>query len=53
MDQGYLTPEMAGAPYLRWLYTAFTRTTDRLYLVNWPEEQREAPADDTAGEEEA
>ena len=27
--------------YLRWLYTAFTRTTDRLYLVNWPEEQTE------------
>ena len=25
--------------YLRWLYTAFTRTTDRLYLVNWPKEQ--------------
>lgn len=51
VDQGYLTPEMAGAPYLRWLYTAFTRTTDRLYLVNWPEEQREAPAAGTAGEE--
>ena len=30
-----------GDNYLRWLYTAFTRTTDRLYLVNWPEEQQE------------
>ncbi len=40
IDQGYVTEDMAGAAYLRWLYTAFTRTTDRLYLVNWPEEQR-------------
>lgn len=40
VDQGYLAPEMAGAPYLRWLYTAFTRTTGRLLLVNWPKEQR-------------
>lgn len=42
VDQGYLTADMAGVSYLRWLYTAFTRTTDRLYLVNWPENQREA-----------
>lgn len=35
VDQGYVPDEAAGAPYLRWLYTAFTRTTDRLYLVNW------------------
>ena len=41
IDQGYVTPEMGDASYLRWLYTAYTRTTDRLYLVNWPEEQRE------------
>lgn len=40
VDQGYLAPEMIDASYLRWLYTAFTRTTDRLYLVNWPESQR-------------
>lgn len=26
--------------YLRWLYTALTRTTGLLYLVNWPKEQR-------------
>ena len=52
VDQGYLTPEMVGAPYLRWLYTAFTRTTDRLYLVNWPEEQRLA-ADDGAEQTDA
>lgn len=41
VDQGYVTHDMAGASYLRWLYTAFTRTTDRLYLVNWPTDQRE------------
>lgn len=42
VDQGYMTDEMAGRSYLRWLYTAFTRATERLYLVNWPETQREA-----------
>ena len=40
VDQGYLTEEMGGSGYLRWLYTAFTRTTERLYLVNWPENQK-------------
>lgn len=35
VDQGYLPPESMGRPYLRWLYTAFTRTTQRVYLVNW------------------
>lgn len=45
VDQGYLTAEMADRSYLRWLYTAFTRTTDLLYLVNWPEEQREETTD--------
>lgn len=35
VDQGYVTEEMMDVSYLRWLYTAFTRTTDRLYLVNW------------------
>ena len=41
VDQGYLTEEMAGPGYLRWLYTAFTRTTERLYLVNWPKNQKD------------
>ncbi|MBR1593954.1 MAG: AAA family ATPase [Alloprevotella sp.] len=40
VDQGYVPPEVQGAEYLRWLYTAFTRTTERLLLVNWPREQR-------------
>lgn len=49
VDQGYLPPEATGASYLRWLYTAFTRTTGRLYLVNWPKAQQEQPA--AAGDE--
>ena len=31
-----LTPD-----YFRWLYTAFTRATERLYLVNWAKEELE------------
>ena len=34
LDQGYFTEEMLSADYLRWLYTAFTRASDQLYLVN-------------------
>ena len=45
VDQGYLPPDATGASYLRWLYTAFTRTTDVLYLVNWPKEQQEVEED--------
>ena len=40
LDQGYTPPDMLSTNYLRWLYTAFTRTTQRLYLVNWPFAQR-------------
>lgn len=40
VDQGYLPPDAAGPAYLRWLYTAFTRTTGVLYLVNWPKAQQ-------------
>ena len=39
VDQGWLPPDGIDISYVRWLYTAFTRTTDRLYLVNWPEAQ--------------
>jgi exodeoxyribonuclease-5 len=34
LDQGYFTEEMLSADYLRWLYTAFTRASEQLYLVN-------------------
>ncbi|MBC8486424.1 MAG: AAA family ATPase [Bacteroidetes bacterium] len=35
IDQGYLTEERINREYFRWLYTAFTRATDKLYLVNF------------------
>jgi len=35
VDQGYLTEEMINTEYLRWLYTAVTRSTSKLYLVNF------------------
>ncbi|TVR74196.1 MAG: DUF2075 domain-containing protein [Marinilabiliales bacterium] len=35
VDQGYITDEMINTEYLRWLYTAFTRPTTRLFLVNF------------------
>jgi exodeoxyribonuclease-5 len=38
VDQGYLTEEMINVEFLRWLYTAFTRPTERLYLVNFNKE---------------
>jgi exodeoxyribonuclease-5 len=37
LDQGYLTEDMINIEYLRWLYTAFTRATEKLYLVNFPD----------------
>ncbi|MDO5035983.1 MAG: AAA family ATPase [Porphyromonas sp.] len=34
---GYLTPEMVDLSFCRWLYTAMTRATERLYLIQPPE----------------
>lgn len=39
IDQGYMTEDMLGPDYFRWLYTAITRATKRVYFVNWSEEQ--------------
>ena len=39
IDQGYLTPEMLTPDYFRWLYTALTRATEHVFLVNWPKDQ--------------
>lgn len=39
LDQGYMTDEMLTTDYIHWLYTAFTRATEHLYLVNWNKEQ--------------
>lgn len=41
LDQGYMTDDMLTPSYIHWLYTAFTRATEHLYLVNWPKEQIE------------
>ena len=41
VDQGYMTDDMLMPDYIHWLYTAFTRATEMLYLVNWPETQIE------------
>lgn len=35
IDPGYFIQEMMNNEYLRWLYTAFTRATANLYLVNF------------------
>lgn len=41
VDQGYMTDDMLTPDYIHWLYTAFTRATEMLYLVNWPNMQIE------------
>ena len=41
LDQGYMTDEMLTPDYIHWLYTAFTRATEKLFLVNWPKTQTE------------
>lgn len=38
VEQGYLTDEMINTEYLRWLYTAVSRATKKLYLVNFNKE---------------
>ena len=38
LDIGYITEEMLGEDFYRWLYTAITRATERLYLVNLPDD---------------
>jgi len=39
IDQGYMTEELLTPDYFRWLYTAITRATTRVFFVNWPKEQ--------------
>lgn len=38
VEQGYLTDEMINTEYLRWLYTAVSRASQQLYLVNFNKE---------------
>jgi exodeoxyribonuclease-5 len=37
IDQGFIREDMMDTEYLRWLYTAVTRSTQNLYLINFPE----------------
>ena len=39
VDKGFVPPEQMNIDFLRWLYTAFTRATEKLYLVNWENSQ--------------
>lgn len=41
LDQAYVTEEYLTPNYFRWLYTAVTRATGTLYLVNYPVSQEE------------
>ena len=41
IDQGYMTDDMLTNDYIHWLYTAFTRATRQLFLVNWSKRQTE------------
>jgi ATP-dependent exoDNAse (exonuclease V) alpha subunit len=41
IDQGYMTDDMFTPDYLHWLYTALTRSTEKVFLVNWPKTQVE------------
>lgn len=35
VDQGYISDNMLDTDYYRWLYTAFTRSEEKLFLVNF------------------
>ena len=35
IDQGFFKEDMISREYLRWLYTALTRATEKVYLVNF------------------
>ena len=38
VEQGYFTSDMLSKEYFRWLYTALTRTTKKLHLINFKKE---------------
>ncbi len=38
VDQGYFTDDMLNVEFLRWMYTAITRATQKIYLVNFQKE---------------
>jgi len=38
IDQGFIPEDGRDEDYYRWLYTAVTRATERVFLVNWPDD---------------
>lgn len=38
IDQGFISDDILGPDYYRWLYTALTRATEKVYLVNFADE---------------
>ncbi|PLX14001.1 MAG: ATP-dependent endonuclease, partial [Marinilabiliales bacterium] len=38
IDQGFINEERADKEYLRWLYTAITRSTQKVYLINFKQD---------------
>ena len=38
IDQGFINDEVLGNDYYRWLYTALTRATNKVFLVNFSDE---------------
>jgi len=46
VDQGYLTDDMIDIEFLRWLYTAVTRSRKELFLVNFSAGLFEEAAED-------
>lgn len=38
IDIGYIAPEQMTTEFIKWLYTAFTRATKKVYLVNFADE---------------
>jgi len=41
IDQGFVPEDGRNNEYYRWLYTALTRSTGKVFLVNWPEKELE------------
>jgi exodeoxyribonuclease-5 len=39
IDQGYMTEDMLGPDYFRWLYTAITHATHTVHFLNWRSNQ--------------
>ena len=38
IDQGYISEQVLGPDYYRWLYTALTRSADKVFLLNFADE---------------